>query len=249
MPTEETRPVPRLYAELADWWPLLSSPAEYAEEAAVWYGMLVAAADRPPATILELGCGGGNNASHMKAWARLTLADAAPGMLAVSQRLNPECEHVPGDMRDLRLGRTFDAVFVHDAVAYMATAADLARAMLTAFTHCRPGGVALFVPDHVRETYRAETEQGGHDGDDGRGLRYLLWSHDPAAGATETTADFAYILREPDGRLEVLHDHHVFGLFPRATWLALLAKAGFEGARSLPTPYGNEAFVARRPAA
>ncbi len=33
-----------------------------------------------------------------------------------SRELNPDCEHVLGDMRTLRLGRTFDAVFVHDAV-------------------------------------------------------------------------------------------------------------------------------------
>ena len=46
-------------------------------------------------------------------------------MLALSRALNPECEHLAGDMRTLRLGRVFDAVFVHDAVCYMTTRADL----------------------------------------------------------------------------------------------------------------------------
>ena len=32
----------------------------------------------------------------------------------MSRSINPECEHVQGDMRTLRLGREFDAVFVHD---------------------------------------------------------------------------------------------------------------------------------------
>ena len=88
-----------MYDELAGWWPLLSAPAVYAEEAAIYRRLLVEAADRPPATVLELGSGGGNNASHLKAHFQLTLVDRSPGMLAVSRELNPECEHVQGDMR------------------------------------------------------------------------------------------------------------------------------------------------------
>src|SRR5690606_12595145 len=106
--------------------------------------------------------GGGNNASHLKAHARLTLVEPSEGMRAVSRALNPECEHLDGDMRTVRLGRTFDAVFVHDAVAYMTTEADLRRAMATAFLHTRPGGAALFAPDHVRETFVPGTDHGGH---------------------------------------------------------------------------------------
>jgi hypothetical protein len=30
-------------------------------------------------------------------------------MSALSEQLNPECEHVIGDLRSMRLGRTFDA--------------------------------------------------------------------------------------------------------------------------------------------
>lgn len=86
-------------------------------------------------------------------------------MLAVSAALNPDCEHRQGDMRTVRIGRTFDAVFVHDAVMYMTTERDLRAAIETAFVHCRPGGAALFAPDCVCETFVSETEHGGHDGD------------------------------------------------------------------------------------
>ena len=54
---------PKLYTELASWWPLLSSPAEYAEEAALYRRILVGAGERPPRTPLELGSGGGSQAS------------------------------------------------------------------------------------------------------------------------------------------------------------------------------------------
>ena len=52
-------------------------------------------------------------------------------------------------MRTLRLGRTFDAVLIHDSIMYMTTEADLAAAALTAFVHTRPRGATL-PPVHDR---------------------------------------------------------------------------------------------------
>ena len=154
----------RLYDDLAAWWPLLDDPADYAEEAGLYGDLLAEACDAPIESLLELGCGGGNGASHLKRrFRRLVLTDLSPGMLAVSRALNPECEHRLGDMRTLRLGRTFDAVFVHDAVCYMTTEDDLRRAMETAWAHCRPGGAVLFAPDYVRENFRPGATAGGCD--------------------------------------------------------------------------------------
>jgi SAM-dependent methyltransferase len=218
---------PKLYHDLAPWWPLVSAPAEYAEEAAFYRRLLIEACQRRPRTLLELGCGGGGNASHLKAHFRITLVDLSPAMLAVSRALNPECEHIEGDMRTLRLGRLFDAVFVHDAVVHMTTEPDLRRAMETAFVHCRPGGAALFCPDHVRENFRPTTGHGGHDGDL-RSLRYLEWVSDPDPTDTTYVVDFAYLLRDEDGSLRVEHDRHLLGLFGRQDWLRLLADVGFE---------------------
>jgi SAM-dependent methyltransferase len=217
--------LPRLYDDLAAWWPLLSSPDDYAAEAEFYWQCITDASRTPVRTMLELGSGGGNNASHLKARCELTLVDLSPAMLRVSRSLNPECEHVHGDMRDVRLNGRFDAAFVHDAIAYMLSEADLAKAMETAWVHLRPGGAALFCPDHVTETFKAGTFHGGHDRML-RSLRYLEWVHDPAPGDTLVTTDFAYILRDKDG-VRVEYDRHVTGLFPRATWLRLLQARGF----------------------
>jgi SAM-dependent methyltransferase len=222
----------RLYRDLAEWWPLISPPQEYAEEAA-FAATMFELASRPVHEVLELGSGGGSNASHLKSRFGLTLVDRSEAMLAVSRRLNPDCAHVQGDMRDIRLGRTFDAVFVHDAVNYMITEADLAKTIETAFVHCRPGGVAVFVPDHVAETFEPETGCGGGDGSDGRGARFLEWSWDPDPADTWMRADFVYMLRERDGQVQVVHESHRLCLFSRDTWLRLLAEAGFE---AMPVP-------------
>jgi SAM-dependent methyltransferase len=138
-PAEE----PKLYRELAPWFHLLTAPNDYAEEAALYGRLLVEKSDGEVETVLELGSGGGNNASHMKRDFVLTLVDRSPAMLELSRGLNPDVEHVEGDMRSVRLDRTFDAVFVHDALAYILTEADLQAVFETAAAHCRPGGSRL----------------------------------------------------------------------------------------------------------
>lgn len=239
--------MPKMYDELAAWWPLISPPEDYEDEATFFLQML-AEADLPPSpSLLELGCGGGSNAFHLKGtFAAVTLTDISPQMLTISRALNPECEHLEGDMRTLRLGRAFDAVFIHDAIEYMTTPRELAEAIETAFIHCKPGGVALFVPDSVRETFQPSTEHDGRDGDDGRALRYLEWSYDPDEKDTIYTTEYVFLLREGNQPLRVEHDRHICGLFPRAEWIRLLQETGFQP-RIVRDEYERDVFVAHRP--
>jgi SAM-dependent methyltransferase len=220
-------PIHRFYGELAEWWPLISPPQEYGEEAAFAAGLL-GSAPIPVREVLELGSGGGNNAVHLKERFAMTLVDLSDEMLGVSRALNPDCEHRQGDMRTIRLGRSFDAVFVHDAVDYMTTEADLRRAIETAFAHCRPGGVALFVPDHTAESFEVGADHGGGDAPDGRGARYLEWAWDPDPGDSWALIEYAFLLRGADGAVRVVHETHRTGVFGRDAWLDLLADAGFE---------------------
>jgi hypothetical protein len=241
-----------LYGDLAPWFHLLTAPRDYADEAAFTLGLLRQNVVGPIDTMLELGSGGGNMASHLKAAARLTLTDLSMEMLAVSATINPECEHVAGDMRTLRLERTFDAVLIHDAICYMTTEADVRAALATAFVHLRPGGAAIFEPDHTRETFASGTDHGGEDGPagpdgrPGRALRYLEWTTDPDPSDTNYQVDYAVLRREVDGSVTVSHDQHIEGLFPRATWLALLSEVGFD-ASAVVDPEDRTIFVGARP--
>jgi SAM-dependent methyltransferase len=243
--------LPRLYRDLSGWYRLLTPREDYREEAALYHRLFVEACAHPPRTMLELGCGAGHNASYLKAHFATILVDLSPDMLALSRELNPECEHVCGDMRSLRLGRRFDTVLVHDAVVYMTTEDDLRRAIETAFVHCAPGGAALFMPDFVRETFQPGTETGGVDRD-GRGLRYLEWRWDPDPAGTTYITDMAIMTCGRDDTVEVAHDRHVMGLFTRAVWLDALTAAGFE-ARAVnheqgPAQFGGaEIFIGLRP--
>ncbi|TET86004.1 MAG: class I SAM-dependent methyltransferase [Anaerolineales bacterium] len=224
--------LPKLYKELADWWPTLSSPDDYAEEAEFYRKAILSKCSFSPKSILELGSGGGNNASHLKKHFHMTLVDLSPDMLEVSRKLNPECEHIQGDMRSVRLEREYDAVFVHDAIVYMTSELDLRKAIETAYLHCKIGGVALFAPDHVREAFKPSTKHGGHDDGD-RSLRYLEWTWDPDPTDTRYVSYMVYLLRKGLNQVECVVDKHECGLFGQDEWLRILEEVGFRSS-SLP---------------
>jgi hypothetical protein len=241
---------PRLYRDLADWFHLLTAPEDYRQEADLFREVILTNSRIPVKTILEMGSGGGNNASHLKAHFRMTLTDLSENMLAISRRLNPECEHIQGDMRNLRLERQFDAVFVHDAISYLTTEPDLFKAMETAFVHCRPGGVALFVPDYVRETFTPATSHGGHDAGH-RGLRYLEWVWDPDTNDTSYIMDMVYLMKEGENT-RCYNDRHIMGLFSKADWLSIMERAGFsakiiEHQADWSPPMGTQLFLGVKP--
>jgi SAM-dependent methyltransferase len=232
-----------LYDRLAEWWPLLSPPEEYGDEAA---DLLPRVGELPASpSLLELGSGGGSLAFHLKPYFRLTLTDRSSGMLSVSRVINPECVHIQGDMRWLRLDQEFDVVLIHDAIMYATDPAAVQATLRTAAIHCRPGGTVIILPDHIRETFAPGTDHGGHDAPDGRGLRYLEWVWDPNPADDTYTVEYAFLLRAADGTVSMVHDRHVEGLFRRSQWLAWLEEAGLPG-YSAPDPFGREIFVGTR---
>jgi SAM-dependent methyltransferase len=235
----------RLYTELAGWWQLISPREDYADEAAFFKRLLQAENAK---TILELGSGGGNVAWFLKKDFTLTLTDISGEMLTESKKQNPELEHIEGDMRALRLGKTFDGVLIHDAIMYMTSEEDLRAALVTAYEHCKPGGAVVIVPDWVAETFRPHTTHEGEDAGE-RGVRYLEWIWDADPNDTEVNYEFILALKENDA-LRTVVDRQVVGVFPRATWLQLLRDVGFE-ARVVEDPSTDgertEVFLGHKP--
>ena len=214
----------KMYSALADWWPLISSPSEYRDEAKL-FSRILKREGRSPRTVLELGSGGGNTASHMKSDFSMTLVDIAPKMLAVSQALNPECQHIQGDMKSIRLETRFDAVFIHDAIMYMTDIKALTQALATAKHHCRPEGAILVIPSVYKSNFTPQTYQGGMD-NDGSSIRFLEWRHDPDPADSTFDVDFSFLLREEGKPTKAVHDHHTFGLFSHKEWRDAGASAG-----------------------
>jgi SAM-dependent methyltransferase len=245
-------PAYRLYTDLAPWWPVISPPSQYAAEARYLAAAIGSAGQQRDA--LDLGSGGGHVAMHLKDGLAMTLVDLSAQMLAVSRQLNPDCEHYLGDMRTIRLGRLFDVVLVHDAIDYIVTAADLRLVLETAFAHCRPGGIAVFVPDYVADTFAAASGGGGGADDAGRRASFKEWTWDPDPSDSWVQSEYELHLTDPCGHVEVVTETHKLGAFSRRTWWALLAQVGFELAEPRRLEPATERrqrprnlFTARRP--
>ncbi len=243
--------LPRLYTELAPWWPLLSPPDAYTEDALVVYTLIEQTLGRRPRSLLELGCGSGTLASHLPPDLTVTLNDLSEDMLTVAAQRNPEAATHCADLRSLRLAQTFDAVLIHDALMYLASETDIAAALQTARSHLSPGGVLVLMPDFVEETFYPGTDAGGRDAPSGRGVRLLewRWDRDPNDGRFEV--EMSLLLRDTDGSVRSVHEQHSMGLYAMNTWWTLLRGAGFTpkpvDLTSLPLEQGvGEVFLAVR---
>jgi hypothetical protein len=159
----------------------------------------------------------------------MTLTDLSPQMVESSKKQNPECEHIVGDMRSVSLGRTFDGVFIHDAIMYMLSSEDLRAVLKNAYKHCKSGGIVVIAPDCTRETFKECTDYEGHDAlpPDNRSVRYIQWTYDADASDTVFNYDFILALRKGE-ELTTAIDRQLCGVFPRQTWLDLMNEEGFD---------------------
>lgn len=226
-PDDDDR-APRLYGDLAWVWPFVSPPEEYQEEVETFRARFRRHGVPDGAPVLHLGCGGGSIDWHLKRHYRVTGVDMSPGMLAHARDLNPEVDYLQGDIRDVRLGRTFGAVLLHDAVAYMTTPADLRAAYATAAAHLAPGGVLVTLPEELRSQFRQHHvhEETHTRGDVSVTTIQVDFDPDPADTSCETT--FVFLIRRAGAPVQVETDTHVVGLYHLEEVLAALREVGFE---------------------
>jgi SAM-dependent methyltransferase len=223
---------PRLYDDLAYLWPILSPPEHYSAEAAVLRGLIekhfVGASDQRR-SVLELGAGGGHTLVHLANDYDCTAVDLSDPMLANCRHLVPEVQTVVGDMRTLRLDKTYNAVFIHDAVDYMLSELDVKQALETAAEHLKPGGLCVIAPTYTRETFADGEVADDGTTTDSQELTYFSYVHDPDPTDDTFEMILLYLIREnPTRSVEVIEDRHTCGLFSSEQWLAWMSDAGFD---------------------
>ncbi len=219
----------RMYADLAWIWPLMGQPKDedYIEEAEQFMVAIREHSRIEAETLLDLGCGGGKNDYNLKKHFDITGVDVSEDMLAQAKRLNPEVEYVFGDMRTVRLGKTFDAVMIADSIDYMLTENDLRAAFVTASEHLKPGGVFCTYAEVTRERFRQNETKCSTYARGEIDIAFFENSYDP--DPTDTTYEYACVwVIHRAGKLEIETDHHLGGIFPLQTWLDLLQKVGLE---------------------
>lgn len=98
-------------------------------------------------TILDLGCGTGRHDQLLTRHGyELTGVDQSAEMLAVAAtNAHPTLNFLQGDIRSIRLEKTFDVVIsLFHVVSYQTSNEELAAVMATARAHLKPGGIFIF---------------------------------------------------------------------------------------------------------
>jgi len=228
---ERERPSPkderRLYEDLVWVWPIMSPPEDYVEEGRKLSELIKERSPAGAETLLHLGCGGGHNDHTLKDYFKVTGIDISEPMLELAGRLNPEVDYHQGDMRSVRLGKTFDAVVGLDSLAYMQTEEELRGVFETAYLHLKPGGVFLAFPEFTRERFQQNWAHSSSHSSGDVSITYFENYYDPDPGGTIIEATFIYLIRQ-GGKLEIETDRHLCGIFGMETWLSLLNETGFE---------------------
>ena len=150
--TDTTQNSTAVFADYARYYDLLYRDKGYAAEAEYVAGLI--RKFHPSArSILELGSGTGIHASLL-AEKGFTVRgiERSQEMLARSMALTEkttpghgQLTFSPGDIRDIRLNKTFDAVIaLFHVISYQTTNEDVTAAFETARHHLKPGGIFIF---------------------------------------------------------------------------------------------------------
>lgn len=98
-----------------------------------------------PASILDFGCGTGRDLDYLaKRCPDCVGVDYLPAMVGYAKQQRPSIDFRVGDMRSLRLGRTFHAIVSFGyAIANIHANADLDCVVATYAAHCEPGALLI----------------------------------------------------------------------------------------------------------
>ncbi len=220
----------KLYSELSWLWPMWGDPeTEYAPYDRFVTGIIEKQAQIPVKTLLDVGCGGGKNLFNLKKRYTATGLDISVDMLSLAKELNPGCELVQGDMRSFSLGKTYDAIFIDDAIGYMVSQEEIESVFRCAYDHLNPGGVMVVTPEFTEGFVQNEaTTYKGEKTIEGKHIEvvFIENNYDPKPGDGTYESTMVFLIRE-NGKLRIKTDHHTLGIFPVETWRALLHRTGF----------------------
>ncbi|MGA4844413.1 class I SAM-dependent methyltransferase [Streptomyces sp. G45] len=196
------------------------------------------------ASLLDVGCGTGEHLVTLRrSFAHVEGVDLSEAMARVARGKLPGVAVHVADMRDLDLGRAFDAVIsLSTAVAYLPSTGDLAVALRRMVGHLAPGGVLVVEPWYFPATFLD-----GHVAADvvrGEGRTVARVSHAVRSPGSARVHSH-YVVADPHG-IEHFTETQVFGLWSEEEYLAAFDAAGC-AARYLPgVQSGRGLFVAER---
>ncbi|MBN2057762.1 MAG: class I SAM-dependent methyltransferase [Candidatus Saganbacteria bacterium] len=217
----------RLYKDLAKYFQIITPPEDYLEEGEYFSQVIRNMCPIEAKTLLDLGCGGGNDDFALKKNFKITGIDVSTEMLELAKKLNPEVKYEKGDMRFFKSQERFDAVTIFDSINYMVSKDDLAAAFNTAYEHLKPGGVLVTVAEQTKESFRQNMTMMSSHSSGNIDVTFIENYYDPDPNDTAYEGTFIFLIRDK-GKLRIETDRHVCGLFHLDEWFTLLEETGFK---------------------
>jgi trans-aconitate methyltransferase len=217
---------------------------DYAAEAAELAALV--RKHRPEASsLLDVACGTGRHLENFATvFDHVEGAELADDMLAMARARLPAVPLHLADMRELALGRTFDAVTcLFAATGHLRTTDELATVAERLVAHVVPGGVVIVEPWWFPENFLPNYVTGDVVTEDGATIARV--SHTTEAERV-TTMEVHYVVARPDSRPWHFTNEVVNTLFTREEYEHALASAGCDVHYLPEGPSGRGRFVAVR---
>ncbi|HEX6373563.1 MAG TPA: class I SAM-dependent methyltransferase [Longimicrobium sp.] len=233
------------YTRSAEFYDVIHAGKPYADEAATVHAHIQAHLRSGGSALLDVGCGTGSHAAHLREHYRVTGLDLDERLLRVARERNPDAAFHQGDMTQFDLGRRFDAlVCLFSAIGYVRTEDALRRTIAGFARHLEPGGVAVVEPWLSPEAFRPGMPR--LDVAESSELKVARMGRADWEGDLSVIV-FVYMVGRPDG-IEHWEDRHLLGLFTHQQMLDAFAAAGLEMVEYDPRGLiGRGLYVARRP--
>ena len=217
---------------------------DYAAEAAT-IASLVRGAAPEARTILDVGCGTGEHAKHLRMTHGFEVdgLDLDPGLLAVARAKVPAARFFEADMADFDLETRYDVVMcLFSSIGYLRTLDRVTSALRCFRRHLAAGGVVIvepwFAPGVLRVGRGGEAKRG-----EAAGMR-VERTYTTTVDGRQSTLVFDYRIEDASG-VRYEQEVHELGLFTEAEMLASFRDAGLTATHDPEGLIGRGLYIAR----
>jgi len=214
---------------------------DYAGEAAR-IADIILGADPGARTLLDVGCGTGAHDAYLAERFSVDGVDLQPELVEIARAKVPSARFIVGDMREMDLGRTYDAVIcMFGAIAYARDPAGMTQTLCCMAAHLAPEGVVIVEPFIRPENWRT-------------GMVHMQTVDEPELKLCRlNTSDrqgdlavlrFHYLIGTPEG-VEHAEEEHVLGLFTVEQMLSAFTAAGLTAEHREGDGWARGLYVAR----
>ncbi len=210
------------YARLAKYYDMINSDKDYQKEVEFIEFALEKMSKKKVSSVLDVACGTGSHAEHLKKDFFVIGIDSAKSMLDIARRKVKDVDFFREDMRDFNLDRTFDAVVcLNDSFSYNLTDDEILDTLKCFSKHLDEGGVVIF--DFLAVAPKEKTQICSYVDGATEVAKISKWS---PIEEDNIAAEFVYLIKFKN-KVDFHVDHHKYNMVSLRHVKRLMKKVGF----------------------